>query len=313
MNGTPIEVSPDTNLLGEVVAWEMKSAEVAYSDVQKALSEAGLSPDVAKAFNSRAAFTRACSKMKENRTIDKVHEDKEGKITFQLTHKEVETRSNDQKVMRYDYETQIVLDTKTGDLSCNVLSIEDRARTLLHHAMTVRNATDITNMVQKMFKEHADLFPIIPSKGVAYFVPEMHKDFTSKIDSFLIKVGGRICRWPVPSGTQAGNRSVQQAVSDGLKAVVEELESCYENWDDTTRNSTIDKGVDRLQLVEHKARVYAQYLQGTQAELLLRIESAKRKLIDRVTEITKAKEGESESVEKSNKKQDDPCLEVATA
>jgi len=280
--------SQNTELLGEVVTWDSRAAELDVQKIRDALTAAGLSDDVARDLNHRSAFSRATKHLKESRSIDKVKESKSGRITFQLTKKE-----NTGDKIDFSYETQVTLDTKTGDIDSDDPAIEAEARKLYAHAMQVRSASDITRMTQKLFKDNADLFPINPTKGVAYFIPESHRPFTAQVQLFLSAVGGTLWRFPVPKGTGEGNRSVQEAVSTGLQAVLVELNEAVDNWDDTTREDTMKRGLEKFKTLQHKAESYAEYLQSEQASLLGKIDEAKQKLVERATSIRPEKESET--------------------
>jgi hypothetical protein len=268
-----------TPLLGQIVTWDTKGNDIPVAKIRTALLTAGL-PDVAGDLNNRSAFSRATKHLKENRSIDKVKDTKDGKVIFQLTRKDV----IDDKV-NFLYETQVTLDTATGDILCDDSFIESEARRMFAHAMEVRSASDITRMVQSLFKNNADLFPINPSKGVAYFVPDVHAEFTDKVAAFLADVGGCVWQFPVPKGTPEGNKSVKEAVASGLRAILDELNDCVEGWDDTTRESTMTRGVKKWQEIKHKAECYAEYLAAEQGELLKQIEVAKLKLVDKVNAV----------------------------
>jgi hypothetical protein len=269
-----------TELLGQIVTWDTKGGDIPIAKIRAALLTADL-PDVAGDLNNRSAFSRATKHLKENRSIDKVKDTKDGKVIFQLTRKDV----IDDKVS-FLYETQVTLDTTNGDIICDDSFIESEARRMFAHAMEVRSASDITRMVQALFKNNADLFPINPSKGVAYFVPACHSEFTAKVSQFLSEVGGCVWQFPVPKGTPEGNKSVKEAVASGLRAILDELNGCVDEWDDTTRQSTMTRGVKKWQEIKHKAECYAEYLASEQSELLKQIEAAKLKLIDKVSAVT---------------------------
>lgn len=271
-----------TELLGEIVTWDTKAAEIDLNKIRTALSSAGLSEDVAKDLNNRSAFSRAAKHLKENRSIDKVKETKDGDITFQLTKKVVD---KDREVVDFDYETQITLHTKNGDITCGNAAIESEARQLIAHAMQVRTASDITRMVQSLFKNNADLFPINPHKGVAYFCPAEHREFTEKVEVFMAAVGGEIWRFPVPKGTEQGNASVRDAVAAGLQAILDELDGAVGDWDDSTRQDTMKRGIEKWKTIKFKAEAYAEYLQTEQASLLERIDQAKQRLVDKVSSL----------------------------
>jgi len=270
-----VTTSPD-HLLGEIVTWDTGEGEIDIAVIRQALELAGL-PCVAKDLNSRSAFTRATKHLKENRSIDKVKQGKDGTITFQLTKKQIAGETMD-----FQYECRVILDTKTGDIQSESLEVETEARKLYAHAMQVRTASDITRMVQTMFKNNADLFPINPRRGIAYFTPQAHAGFTAKVQMFIEAMGGSLWRFPVPKGTSDGNKSVKEAVASGLRAILDELNECVDGWDDTTRTTTMTRGIKKWQEIKHKAECYAEYLSSEQAELLKQIDAAKAKLVEKV-------------------------------
>jgi hypothetical protein len=267
-------------LHGEIVSWDTKSSELSIASIRDALSDAGLPDDVAKDLNNRSAFSRAAKHLKENRSIDKVKDTKDNKIIFQLTRKEV----IDDKV-DFNYETQVTLDTSSGDITSDDPVIEKQARELFAHAMQVRTASDVTRMVQSLFKNNADLFPINPTKGVAYFVPSKFSEFTAKVEKFLSTVGGNVCRFPVPKGTAEGNRSVMEAVSSGMQTLLDELEESIDSWDDTTRQDTMKRGIEKYRIAEHKINSYSEFLQDRLDLMLGKAADAKARLLDKATTI----------------------------
>jgi len=265
-----------SQLLGEVISWDVGSGEVGITQIRDALSNAGL-PPIANDLNNRAAFQRALGELRQNRSIDKVNSDKDGKVVFQLTKKEI----RDDKYMDFDFETLVTLDTLSGDISSPDSNIELMARNLFAHAMNVRTSSDITRMVQKLFKDHADLFSINPRKGVAYFVPDQHKDFTAKVEHFLRLVGGSVWRFPVPNGTVEGNTSVREAVDNGLRALLEELDQASVEWSEATRDDTINRALDKFEAVQYKASLYATLLESRHSELVNHIAEAGKRLLER--------------------------------
>jgi hypothetical protein len=265
-------------LLGEVVAWSMRQSETQFSDVMKALEVAGLDPAEAKELSPRSAWTRATREMKENRTIDKI-DAKGGLVKFQFTHKALEHGR-----FEFDYELTVTLDCDTGKVTCDEKpEFAKHAEELLVQAMARRNASDITRLVQRLFEKHADLFPIVPDKGVAYFVPDKHKEFTAKVERFLNAMGGSLHRLPVPKGTDEGNRSVKEAVNSGLEALLKELNDSVAEWDGDTRPKTMERAVDKFQAIAYKVDAYADYLASSQDALKAKLEAAKRGMMEKIT------------------------------
>lgn len=277
----PTSATPASELLGEIVTWDIRSTEVSYEHVRDCLTKAGLDPDSAKEMSTKQAFTRACKHLKENRTIDKI-KSKAGVIFFQFTRKVLEGDE-----IEFDRECRVEVDTDTGQVSCYEKPyLAQQAQELLNHAMQTRNASDITRLIQDLFKSHADLYPINPQKGVAYFVPAAHQDFVEKVRLFVTSLGGCLWPFPVPKGTEQGNASVRDAVSTGLSTLLHELNEAVDGWDDSTRESTMEKVQARYEQVSAKVDAYAEYLLGAQEGLLEQLEAAKARMVDRIIELT---------------------------
>ena len=95
-------------------------------------------------------------------------------------------------------------------------------------------------------------------------------------------------QFPVPRGTVVGNRSVQDAVQAGLTDLLTELESAAEGWDEKTRQSTMDKAVERWEKIKYKVEAYGEYLGSEQDRLRDGIAAAREKLAARIAELKPA-------------------------
>lgn len=281
------DAGPVGQLLGEVVSWDMKSREVAYDEVVDALDAAGLDSSAAKELSNASAFGRACSHLKENRTIDKLSVEN-GVAQFQFTAKHLAGG-----LFSYSHECVVELELATGAITCpENPAIADHARELFAFAHRTRTTQDVTRLVQKMFAEHADLIPICPRKGVAYFVPERHRGFSAKVDQFLQALGGGLARFPVPKGTDEGNRSVRDAVQTSLNGVLTELDATVEGWDEKTRKSTMERAFAQWEKIAYKTEAYAEYLGTEQAMLRDKLEEAKAKLAEKISRFDDEPAGE---------------------
>jgi hypothetical protein len=275
----------DSNLLGEVVTWDVRASLLSWDVVKDALRVAGLDPAAARELAPKSAFSRACKDFKKDRTIDKL-EWKDSVVQFQFTKK---TLSGG--MWEFDYDCRVNLDTDSGTITCpENPELGKRAQDLFDMAVESRNAQDITTIVQGLFRKNAALFPINPRKGVAYFIPEEHREFTEKVDEFLKKVGGELSRFPVPKGTKEGNASVRDAVSNGLQELVNELNGAVEEWDETTRQTTMDRGLERIQLIQFKIDAYASYLESEQGRLLGELTQAKKRMSEKISSLVVEKE-----------------------
>lgn len=276
----PTSKVASTELLGEIVTWDIRSTEVSYQDVRDALVKAGLDPDAAKEMSTKQAFSRACKHLKENRQIDKI-KSKNGVLSFQFTKKVF-----DGDEYEFDRECRVEVDCDTDDITCDEKpELATQAQSLLAHAMQTRNASDITRLIQELFKSHADLYPINPTKGVAYFCPAVHKGFVAQVQVFVEAMGGRLWPFPVPKGTEQGNASVRDAVSTGLSTLLAELDEAVDGWDDKTRTATMDKVQAKYDQVACKVDAYAEYLLGAQEGLMEKLQAAKSRMVDRIIEL----------------------------
>src|SRR5262245_27984720 len=284
-NGFPA-VSPGTKLLGEVISWTCPGVAVKYGDLLAALREADLDETVARQLLPRHAFARACRKLARERIIRQVSEDA-GTITFQLTH---EAKAGDR--FEYTLETMLTLEKATGRVSCELPGLATLAQELLDQAIATRNGGDITRTVQRLFERQADLFPIRDRGGV-YFTPAEHAGFVDRVQQFLGKVNGRLARFPVPAGTPQGDRSVKDAVSNGIAGMIGEHRRAIGEFGADTRKDTLERAAERIRLVRHKLACYAAYLQEERERLERELSQAARELRGKVEAIA----GETASVE----------------
>ena len=256
----PIPVGVGTRLLGEVIAWACPGLSVTHTALVAALEAAGLDPGVARELAPRHAFSRACRVLSERRIIRSVAEDATS-IKFQFTS---ESREGDR--FEYTLETMLTLDKQTGAVSCELPGLATVAQEQLDRCIAVRTGSDLTRIVQKLFERQADLFAIRPQGGT-YFVPQNHAEFIDKIQDLLNRVGGRLLRFPVPAGTPEGDRSVKQAVADGLAAVVAEHRTAVTQFGDDTRADTLERAAEKIRSTRFKVESYAAYLVEEKAAL----------------------------------------------
>lgn len=278
-------MSTKDDVLGSIVTWNMKSTEIPAAKVVDALVSAGLSTSFFNEINARSGFSRAVKDLKENRSIDKLTESKDGKISFQLTRKELDT---DGERLRFNYETVVVLDKQTGEIECEDREIEQQARELLDHAMSHRTSSDITKMVQAMFKSQCGaMFPINKQKGVAYYVPIEHKDTCDRIEQFFHACGGDFEHWPI---YKTGEKSAQKAVFTGFESMIEELDALAEGWDEKTRDKTMSNAMDKYIELKHRVESYSTHLGGLKEQLEANLRATKEKILAKVKARTEVDE-----------------------
>jgi hypothetical protein len=271
----PPVVPAGTKLLGEVLTWSCSGAAVRHADVVAALADAGLDPAIARELAPRHAFTRACKKLSDRRIIRQVAED-ETAVKFQFT---AEHRSSDR--IEYELETMLTLDKKTGTVTCPLPGLATLAQEELDRCIDHRTGGDLTRVVQKLFDRHADLFAI-REKGGCYFVPAEHVAFVDRVQAFLGRVNGRLGRFPVPAGTPEGDRSVKEAVADGLAAVIAEYRQAVAGFDADTRKGTVERAAEKIRRTRLKVEGYAELLLDEKARLDRELAAAQAELRARV-------------------------------
>ncbi len=274
----PVPAGAGTRLLGEVISWACPGVSITHSALVAALEAAGLDAGVARELAPRHAFSRACKRLSDQRIIRPVSEDAAA-VKFQFTH---ESREGD----RYEYrlETTLTLDKQTGAVTCELPGLATLAQEELDRCIAARTGSDITKVVQRLFERQADLFPIRPQGG-CYFTPACHVGFVGQIQDLLGRVGGRLLRFPVPAGTPEGDRSVTQAVADGLAAVVAEHRAAVAQFGADTRDDTLARAAEKIRTTKFKLTAYAEYLAGERERLERAVGDAERELRAKVERI----------------------------
>lgn len=266
-------------LLGEVITWKPGDEVKKHTDVIQALKDSGLDEKVAREFLPRHAFTRAAKKLAEEKVIDVLREDSV-EVTFQITKRFL---SGDEWV--YDKETLLSLNKTTGKVQCPINSLEVFAQQELDRCMEARTTNDITKVVQTLFEHHADLMPFREQGGV-YIVPIEHQGFVDKIDSFLKKLGGNVRRLPIPAGTNTGDQTVQECVTDYLEGLIGDHNIAVMGFGVDTRADTLQRAAEKIKATKVKIEAYAHYLSGKAEELKAQVEESNTKLIDRIQQLT---------------------------
>ncbi len=274
----PVSAGVGTRLLGEVISWSCPGVSITHPALVAALEAAGLHAGVARELAPRHAFSRACKRLSEQRIIRPVSEDA-NTVRFQFTQ---ESRDGDK--FEYTLETMLTLDKQTGTVTCELPGLATLAQEELDRCIAARTGSDVTRVVQKLFERQADLFPIRPQGG-CYFVAERHSAFVDKVQELMNRVGGRLLRFPVPAGTEEGDRSVTRAVADGLATVVAEHRAAVAQFGTDTRDDTLRRAAEKIRTTKFKLTAYAEYLAGERERLDRAVAEAERELRETVEKI----------------------------
>lgn len=206
----------ETLQIGEIVSWTAPS-KVLRADLLVALTTAGLSEDMAPEMLPRNAFKRAVRELEDGKIIRQCEEDVDH-IAFQFT---TEFLTNGE----YEYATEcfVKVNKSTGECTGTDQQVADLAHEKLVEKMEVRNASDISRMIQALFKRNGDLFSVREAGG-CYFVPQMHVGLVEQVQELVDLIGGSVRRFEI-CNTQNATKSAAQAVKDQLDQLVSEFES----------------------------------------------------------------------------------------
>ena len=116
-------------------------------------------------------------------------------------------------------------------------------------------------------------------------MPAQHAAFVDRVQELLSRVGGRLLRFPVPAGTEEGDRSVTQAVADGLAAVVSEHRHAVAQFGSDTRSDTLERAAEKIRSTKFKVQAYAEYLLDEKVRLDRAVAEAEQELRAKVEQL----------------------------
>jgi hypothetical protein len=204
-------------------------------------------------------------------------------VSFQFTKRAIQS-----KEWVYSKECNLILNTSTGQIECEDKKLKANAQKLLDKCIEDRTTADITKIIQKLFDAEADLFPIRDQGGV-YFVPTKFADFVGKIENFVLGLGGRINRFPVPAGTASGDRSVADSIVNGIDSALDDLNKATDDFTINTRSDTLANQAKYIRDCKIKVEAYATLLQDRVEELQDHIELCNQKLLKKLRGLEQEK------------------------
>lgn len=269
-----------TKLLGEVVSWNCTKACVSHVDLVKALEIQELPTCLVPDLPVQSAFRRACKALGQKRLVRALEEDSES-ITFQFT---LERREH--AFFTYHTEATLSVAKDTGKVACEVQDLREIVQRELDAELAQRRGTDIGRVLIKLIEQNCGLFPIRPQGG-CYFITQEHLGFLDKLESFALRLGCSMMRFPVPAGTREGDRSAKDAIASGLTTLVQEYLTSIEAFGADTREATFERAASQIQQARFKVEAYAGYLAGEQARLENLLDDAAKKLRTKVAVLMK--------------------------
>ena len=294
-------------LVGEVICWEMHGAK-SLAAVRASLAAAGFdAKKLAPEFKPVNVFARVAEQLERGGRIVKRLRHDETHAHYQFNRSEVTKRDASgesgaaggagaaagdavNERVEYPFEDIVTLGKTTGEIICK----DEAAKAYLEGEMArhreLRTANDVTCIVQRAFdlygktSHDADLFPI-RSGGAVYFVLSKHAPFLDRVHQFVSEMGGKLTRFPVPVGTDAGNMSVKDTVESGLMSLIHEFDLTVQSLDESSRTGTLEKTARRVDVLREKIGAYETYLGDARLKLLAQVAESDKKLKAKVLEL----------------------------
>ncbi|MCP4507209.1 MAG: hypothetical protein GY826_12580 [Fuerstiella sp.] len=263
--------------IGEIVSWTSPKS-VSIDDLRDAMIKAAIDTDMAKDMAPSNAFRRAIHKLEDNRVIRQTKNEKES-VYFQFT---AEHLSGGE--FHYSKECEVRLDKKTGRVHCTDSTLRTLAQHHIDNEIKSRGAADVTRIVQKMFDDSGDLFPLRDAGGV-YFVPEIHKSICESVEILLTEIGGSMKRWEMGASTR-NTQNAAVAVRDTIMGMVVEYREHLKDLKSDDENK-MAKAVQKINTIRFKLDAYGDVLDSYKddvANAIKDVGSQLRKLTGETTE-----------------------------
>ena len=273
-----INYSRGMPLLGEIVSWNCSKVSISQTSLVEALKSADLTTHVTPELPFQTAFTRACKNLGQRHLIRKLEEDSEF-LYFQFTR---EARAGE--YFTYSTEGKLTLSKETGKVACTAAELGQAVQVELDRELPLRRGADISKLLLKLLEHEAGLFPVRPQGG-CYLVLKEHSSFLDSLESFVTRVGGQLLRFPVPSGTKAGDQSVKQTIASGLSALINEYSNSIDNFGSDTKPSTLEKAADHIRIARFKVESYSAYLEDERSKLDAMLAGASKRLKEKVNQL----------------------------
>ena len=273
-----VRYAKDMELLGEIVSWNCSKVSITQTALEEALSSAFLSTHVTPELPFQTAFTRACKNLGQRHLIRKLEEDSEF-LYFQFT-----KEAREGGYFTYLTEGKLTLSKESGKVTCTVSELGQAVQVELDKELPLRKGGDVSKLLLKLLEHEAGLFPVRPQGG-CYLVLKEHSSFLDSLESFVERVGGQLLRFPVPSGTKAGDQSVKQTIASGLSALINEYSNSIDNFGSDTKPSTLEKAADHIRVARFKVESYSAYLEDERSKLDALLAGASERLKEKVNQL----------------------------
>lgn len=266
------------SLLGEIVSWNCSKVSITQAALGEALKSADLNTHVTPELPFQTAFTRACKNLGQRHLIRKLEEDSEF-LYFQFT-----KEAREGEYFTYETEGKLTLSKESGKVACTAAELGQAVQVELDKELPMRKGADVSKLLLKLLEHEAGLFPVRPQGG-CYLIMKEHSAFLDSLESFTERVGGQLLRFPVPSGTKAGDQSVKQTIASGLSALINEYSNSIDNFGSDTKTSTLEKAAAHIRQARFKVEAYSSYLEEERSKLDDLLAAASERLKEKVSQL----------------------------
>lgn len=209
-------MTPAHKHLGTVVYWQSFPANARVKDVQDRLVGLGLDAKAARDPRARNTFIRAVRAAEQERIVRRVAED-DKVLAFQFTREFLERERLD-----YRYEAKVVFSKASGGIDCDAPGILTLVQEKFGYAASHFLPRDLTAIVQRVFRQQADLLPL-RSNGAVYFVPEAYDATVAAVRQFVESFGSSMGTIVVPKGDEPSRKTIYEAFVDDASEAAKKL------------------------------------------------------------------------------------------
>lgn len=263
---------------GTIVSWVPPKQDTRLVDLWNAMKSSGIDEEIAKECSPRVAFNRAIKEMSESRIIRRINDGDSETIRFQFTKEYLQSGE-----LKYEKETVVELDPENGVVSCIDPSIQARAQNLLDGHREVKDPSDITRIIQKVFeKSGGDLIPV-RQQGGCYFVPFTHTGLLEKVGRLLDLIQGKLCQWEVTAQSDSTSQTVADSVSTHLFALLDELDHKCESINEKTNEKVLARRLEELVAIRVKLEAYNSLLGDFNVVIASALDESQKRICERAT------------------------------
>lgn len=253
--------------VGKIVSW-VSPKEVAFSTLRAAIVDCGFDAKYAREMLPRDAFSRAARELSDQRIIRRIDEDAD-EVHFQFTREWLSANE-----FLYAKECDMYVNKVTGAVRSDDYELAERAHELLLSHQAKRKKSDITRLIQRIFKDRkGDLVPLTDNGG-AYFVPECHDQIVKQVADLLNAIGGKLKPRLISANDKDTDESVAQDMADHMLSLIDDFRASCKNFCSETSDRVRQNRLDELLELRDKLKGYDGLLSSFRDSIASEIDAA---------------------------------------